>query len=106
MTDDFEQRYEERKRQRLRNAKQADLERKNPKYAWMIGQTRYRMRVDSPLKSGARKGTLVYRCAHFDYGCTRADERGTGKPHMNVSINPDGGYPCFVAAYDDLEPAD
>lgn len=42
------------------------------------------------------KGTVVYRCIQGTYGVVTYDSRMTGKPHIAITLDPDGGYPFVV----------
>jgi hypothetical protein len=66
--------------------------------------TAFRLLNDSKLEPKATKGTLVYRCNHFDYGIAFDDYVGTGVPHTSVTLDPNGSYPFFTVPTRDLEP--
>jgi len=65
--------------------------------------TRYRMKKDATTEPKATAGTIVYACAHHDYGLSRDDTRITGVPHISVTLNPDGYYPFFTVPEDSVE---
>lgn len=51
-------------------------------------------------------GTVVYKTVLYDYGLANDDTRGTGIPHVTVTLDPAGGYPGFTIPKDALEPID
>lgn len=63
----------------------------------------YRLLKDSQVKSSVKAGTIVYRCAKYDYGLANDDTRLTGIQHTSVTLKPDGDYPCFTVPTADLE---
>lgn len=65
--------------------------------------TRYRMKKDAATEPKATAGTIVYACAHHDYGLARDDTRMTGVPHISVTMNSDGDYPFFTVPEDSVE---
>lgn len=50
-----------------------------------------------------KPGTKVYPATCYDYGCANDDERTTGKEHLSVTLDPNGGYPFFTVPVEDLE---
>lgn len=64
---------------------------------------KYKMLVDSKLEPKATKGTIVYQCSKYDYGCASDDESILGVPCMSVTLNEDGDYPFFVVRISDIE---
>jgi hypothetical protein len=51
-------------------------------------------------------GTICYRCQKYDYGCANDDTRMLGRKHVSMTLDPEGDYPFFTAAEDDLEPVE
>lgn len=56
----------------------------------------YVLLEDSKIEPKATKGTTVYDCAGYDYGCANDDTRMTGIEHKSYTLDPDGGYPFFT----------
>lgn len=65
---------------------------------------RFRLLRDAANEPEAVAGTIVYGCAHHDYGLASDDTRATGVPHMSVTLNSDGSYPFFTVPERDAEP--
>lgn len=51
-------------------------------------------------------GTVVYKQVLYDYGLAADDTRGTGVPHVTVTLDPKGGYPGFTIPVSALERLD
>lgn len=66
----------------------------------------YRLTADSRIRPDATAGTVAYRCVEPDYGLAADDTRMTGKVHISLTLDPDGGYPFFTHPVDDLEEID
>ncbi|OOG85691.1 hypothetical protein B0E42_12875 [Pseudomonas sp. A25(2017)] len=66
---------------------------------------KYKMLQDSVINPDVKLGSLVYDCVEEDFGCAKAESDFTGLPHISVTLDPDGGYPCFVAPLGILEVA-
>lgn len=64
---------------------------------------KYKMIKDSVINPDVLVGTTVYTCLEYDFGCAETESIFTGKAHVSVTLNPAGGYPCFVVPVDDLE---
>ena len=50
-----------------------------------------------------RKGTTVYACSGYDYGCARDDTEDTGEPHISVTLDSEGNYPFFTCPISSLQ---
>lgn len=57
---------------------------------------RFVMLSDSSIEPAAKKGTTVYSCSGYDYGCSNDDTRMTGVKHSSFTLDPEGGYPFFT----------
>lgn len=54
------------------------------------------------LKTSSDQG-IVYECLALDDGQAAEDTRNTGIPHVNVTLDPAGGYPSFPCPALDLQ---
>lgn len=52
---------------------------------------------------GHKAGTTIYEFAGHDYGCRSQDEFYTQKPHMVVTLDPDGDGPFFTVPTEEVE---
>lgn len=51
------------------------------------------------------KGTVVYECRLGTYGLVHGEARMTGRPHIAITLDPDGGYPFYVVPVSMLDPS-
>jgi hypothetical protein len=63
---------------------------------------KYRLLKDSVINPDVIAGTSVYECLEEDFGCAKAESEFTGRPHISVTLDASGGYPCFVVPAEDL----
>lgn len=50
-----------------------------------------------------KAGTVIYDFNGHDYGCSSDDSFYTQKPHMTVTLDPEGGGPFFTVPVEDVE---
>ncbi|WP_395449053.1 hypothetical protein ACHMW7_03860 [Aminobacter sp. UC22_36] len=50
------------------------------------------------------KGTMVFQCVQGTYGLVDSDTRMTGRPHIAITFDPDGGYPFYAVPLSMLRP--
>ena len=62
---------------------------------------RYRLKTKGTC--GQEAGTICYPFRGYDYGLASDDTRYSGREHISVTLDPDGGIPSFTVAKDDLE---
>lgn len=73
----------------------------------MPNPTAYKIkRLDRSSNKELSLETIVYDCLSYDYGLAQDDSRGTGIPHISVTLNSDGSYPSFTIPLADLEKVD
>ncbi len=64
---------------------------------------KYRFLKDSDVDPAVKAGSIVYAMILNSYGVQNDDTRLMGREYTTVTFDPDGGYPGFSAAVDDLE---
>lgn len=65
---------------------------------------RYHVLKDSKLEARAVAGSVIYRYAGCDYGCSSDDARMTGVEHKAMTLSEDGDGPFFTMPVTDMAP--